>query len=168
MNLSPDGARISLRAPDNWHAHFRDGDLLDVLVPVFLEAGWRRRIVAEPNTNPPVLTGVEALAYRARIEARAKAADPASTLEVVSTIQITERTTGDTVREAHRCGVKVAKVYPFMVTTHSGNGVADYDRIDPALAAAEEVGTIVQFHGEHPSDEIEGTARHPRSGAARA
>ena len=156
MKLSHDGRRITLRAPDNWHAHFRDGALLDFLVPVFLESGWRRRIVAEPNTTPPVLTGEQALRYRDRIEARAKAFDPNSTLEVVSTIQITESTTGDTVREAHRCGVKVGKVYPFMVTTHSGNGVQNYDRIHPALALAEELGMTVQFHGEHPDDAVEG------------
>ena len=147
---------LTLRAPDNWHAHFRDGALLDFLVPTFADGGWRRRIVAEPNTTPPILTGAQALAYRDRIEAIAKAADPASTLEVVPTIQITETTTAEVVREAHRCGVSVGKVYPFMVTTHSGNGVNDYDRIWPALEAAEEVGSIVQFHGEHPDTEVEG------------
>lgn len=156
MNLSPDGRRLTLRAPDNWHAHFRDGALLEFLVPVFLDSGWRRRIVAEPNTTPPVLTGSQASRYRERIEARARAADPASRLEVVSAIQITESTTGETVREAVAGGVRVGKVYPFMVTTHSGNGVQDYDRIHPALAAAEEQGLIVQFHGEHPGEEVEG------------
>ena len=156
MNLSPDGRTLSLRAPDNWHAHFRDGALLDFLVPTFLEAGWRRRIVAEPNTTPPNLTGPQAVAYRERIEARARAFDPATTLEIVPVIQITESTTGETVREAQGCGVRVGKVYPFMVTTHSGNGVRDYDRIYPALEAAEALGTIVQFHGEHPAEDVEG------------
>ena len=156
MNLGPDGRSLTLRAPDNWHAHFRDGALLDALVPVFLEAGWRRRIVAEPNTTPPVLTGAQALRYRERIEARAKQADPASTLEVVPTIQITESTTGETVREAVDCGIRVGKVYPFMVTTHSGNGVQDYGKIYPALAVAEDLGMVVQFHGEHPDNEVEG------------
>ncbi len=156
MMLSPDGQTLTLRAPDNWHAHFRDGALMEFLVPVFLASGWRRRILAMPNITPPALTGPEALAYRERIEARAKACDPDSTLEVVSTIQITEGTTGATVRDAAAMGVKIGKVYPFMVTTHSGNGVQDYDRIYPALEAAENAGTIVQFHGEHPSEDIEG------------
>ena len=156
MKLSSDGTRLALRAPDNWHAHFRDGELLRFLVPTFIEAGWRRRIVAEPNITPPVLTGEQALQYRARIESRARQADPSSRLEVVPTIQITENTTAETVRDAVGCGVKVGKVYPFMVTTHSGNGVQDYDKLAPALAVAEELGMVVQFHGEHPGEEVEG------------
>ena len=48
---------LTLRAPDNWHAHFRDGALLEFLVPTFADGGWRRRTVAEANTTPPALTG---------------------------------------------------------------------------------------------------------------
>lgn len=147
---------VRLRAPDNWHAHFRDGAMLDFLVPVFLDHGWRRRIVAEPNISPPVLTGERALWYRGAILARARAHDPSTAVDPVMTIQITETTSGDTVRDARAVGVGVGKVYPFMVTTRSGNGVRDYDRIGPALEAAEEAGLIVQFHGEHPGDEVEG------------
>ena len=147
---------VTLRAPDNWHAHFREGAMLDFLVPVFLAAGWRRRIVAEPNITPPVLTGERALWYRDLILERARAHDPATTVEPVMTIQITEQTTGETVRDAFAKGVRIGKVYPFMVTTHSGNGVQDYDKIHPALAAAEDIGLIVQFHGEHPDDAVEG------------
>ncbi len=156
MKTSEDGCRVTLRAPDNWHAHFRDGPLLDFLVPVFLDAGWRRRIVAEPNITPPVLTGEAALDYKARIEARAREVDPASRLDIVPTIQITESTAPETVLHARALGVRVGKVYPFLVTTHSGNGVQDYDRIHPALEAAEAAGMIVQFHGEHPSEDVEG------------
>lgn len=147
---------LRLRAPDNWHAHFRDGPMLDFLVPVFLDAGWRRRIVAEPNITPPVLTGARALWYRDAILARARAHDPATTVDPVMTIQITETTSGATLREARAMGVGIGKVYPFMVTTHSGNGVQDYDMISPALEAAQDCGLIVQFHGEHPGEEVEG------------
>ncbi len=148
--------RLAIRTPDNWHAHFRDGALLDALVPVFIRAGWRARILAEPNIVPAVLTGRDALGYRDRILARARAVDPVTTLDPVPTIQITEATTAGTVREAADLGVRVGKVYPFMVTTHSGNGVRDYAKIAPALASAEACGMVVQFHGEHPDEAVEG------------
>ena len=105
MNTSP--RTVRLRAPDNWHAHFRDGPMLDFLVPVFLDAGWRRRIVAEPNITPPVLTGERALWYRDAILDRARAHDPSTTVEPVMTIQITETTSGATVRDAHAKGVGI-------------------------------------------------------------
>jgi dihydroorotase len=147
---------ITLRAPDNWHAHFREGAMLDFLVPVFLQSGWRRRIVAMPNITPPVLTGERAVWYRDLILERARAFDPATTVEPVMTIQITEQTTAAAIREAFALGVRMGKVYPFMVTTHSGNGVQNYAALDPALAAAEELGLTVLFHGEHPDEAIEG------------
>lgn len=156
MILSDDGRRLTLRTPDNFHAHFRDGPLLEALVPVFLDGGWRGRIAAEPNTTPPLLTGDMAVVYKTRIERRAREFDPATTLEIVPIIQITETTTAQTVRAAVAVGVRVGKVYPFMVTTHSGNGVQHYDRLDPALAEAEKAGMTVQFHGEHPDDAVEG------------
>ena len=151
--------RLTLRAPDNWHAHFRDGPLLDFLVPVFLRSGWRRRIVAEPNTTPPVLTGPHALRYRDadRGRARESTRPPRSRSCRPSRSPKPPRRRRSARRAA--CGVRVGKVYPFMVTTHSGNGVRDYDQLSPALEAAEDAGTIVQFHGEHPDRRRRGPAQ---------
>jgi dihydroorotase len=156
MNISHDGSTIAMRAPDNWHAHFRQDALLAFLVGIFLRYGWRRRIVAEPNTTPAKLTGELAITYAEEIRGLARAHKHGERLEPVAVMQITELTTPEMVREARRWGVQICKVYPYMVTTHSSNGVMDYTKIHPALAAAEEVGMIVQFHGEHPSDDIEG------------
>ena len=140
-----------MRAPDNWHVHFRQDALKDYLVPIFISSGWRHRIMAEPNTIPPKLTGKLAVEYGEDIRQRARQFPGGQTFEPVVTIQITEETTPDIVKESFMLGVRVVKVYPRYVTTHSHNGVVDYFKIYPALAVAEELSMIVQFHAEHPS-----------------
>lgn len=148
---------IVMRIPDNWHAHFRQGRLLKFLVSIMLEFGWRGRVVGEPNTQPPKLTGEEAVAYGEEIrEAARLSLDWNKTFEPVLTIQVTENTTVEMVLNAFMKGVRVIKVYPRYVTTHSENGVVDYLKIYPALQIAEDLGMVVQFHPEHPSYSIIG------------
>lgn len=156
MFIAQDRNSFTMRAPDNWHVHPRQGILMDYLIAIFIMWGWRHRIVAEPNTIPPKLTGAEAIEYGEAIRRCARQIPGGQTLEPVVTIQITEETTPQTVREAFAMGVRVFKVYPRYVTTHSENGVVDYFKIYPALAVIEELGGIVQFHAEHPSYDVMG------------
>ena len=73
--------QLQLTTPDDWHLHFRDGDMLQETVPA--TARCFRRAVVMPNLVPPVTTGALASAYRDRI----LAARPAgSQLEPVMTI----------------------------------------------------------------------------------
>lgn len=60
---------LTLTRPDDWHVHFRDGDLLAATVPPI--AAIFRRVVAMPNLKPPVRTATEALAYASRLRAAA-------------------------------------------------------------------------------------------------
>lgn len=147
-----------MRAPDNWHAHFRQGLLLVFLVGILIKYGWRRRVAAEPNTTPAILTGEQAIANREEIIAQSRTHKHGKRFEPVPIMQITESTTGDMVREARlRYGVRIFKVYPFFVTTNSANGVKDYTKIYTALKAVEEFyDVVVQFHGEDPNDDVEG------------
>lgn len=156
MNISSDGKTITMRAPDNWHAHFRQGVLIAFLVSFFIRFGWRRRILAMPNTTPPKLTGPEALDYAEQIKSIGRQMPNGGSFEPIAVIQITEQTTPEMIREAIRLGVRVGKVYPYFVTTNSENGVKDYKKIYPALAVAEELGMVVCFHGEDPDFEVEG------------
>ncbi|MFA6432579.1 MAG: hypothetical protein WCV82_02065 [Candidatus Paceibacterota bacterium] len=159
MKISQDGKVITMRAPDNWHAHFRQDVLLAFLVGVFLKYGWRNRIVAMPNTEPPLLNGDEAQRYRREIRDAACQSVFGDCLEPVPVIQITEHTTPEMVFDAVLHGVRHGKVYPFFVTTNSLNGVKDYRKIYPALGAAQMAGMIVLFHGEDPNHAIEGFAK---------
>lgn len=147
---------IKLTVPDNWHCHWRQGLLLVWMVKMLIESGFRGRVLGMPNTNPPILTGEQALAYGDEVY-RALAPYPEHLrFTPVLTIQITENTTPEMIRMAWTCGIRVAKVYPRYVTTNSENGVMDYEKIMPALEEAAYWGMIVCFHGEHPAYDVQG------------
>ncbi len=156
MQISADGNQITMRLPDNWHFHFRQGELLAFLVPICLQYGWRARLVAEPNTDPAKTNGHMTIAYKVEIETEAKKHPRSEKFEVIPALQITEHTTKEDIYLFHQLGGRVAKVYPLNVTTNSANGVYDYIKIYPALAACEALGIRVQFHAQHPSYDVEG------------
>lgn len=112
--------------------------------------------------QPAKLTGAEAMLYRKEILQAAKGLAHSENFEPVVTIQITEETTYRMMEDAFDCGVRVCKVYPRYVTTHSEHGVVDYTKIYPALSVAERLGMIVQFHPEHPSFEVPGRKKEAR------
>src|SRR6516162_32963 len=58
---------ITLRRPDDWHVHLRDGAMLAAVVP-FTARQFARAIVM-PNLVPPVSNIAAARAYRERIKA---------------------------------------------------------------------------------------------------
>ena len=63
---------LTLRQPDDWHVHLRDGDMLASVVNY--TARQFGRAIVMPNLVPPVTTADAARAYRDRI---VDAADPA-------------------------------------------------------------------------------------------
>src|SRR5580704_14100132 len=56
---------LTIRRPDDWHVHFRDGAMLRTVLP-FTARQFARAIVM-PNLVPPVTTMADARAYRERI-----------------------------------------------------------------------------------------------------
>lgn len=145
-----------MRIPDNWHAHFRQGETLAFLTQAFIENGWRGRIVAMPNTQPPKLTGLEAMDYRDEISYLGRGVFGSAEFTPVPVIQITEQTTPEVVHRAARLGVVAGKFYPYFVTTNSENGIKNYEKVYPALVAMQEQGMVAQFHPEDPSHDVEG------------
>jgi len=59
--------RITIRRPDDWHLHVRDGEMLKAVLPgTAKEFG---RAILMPNLVPPVRTREDAIAYRGRVMA---------------------------------------------------------------------------------------------------
>ncbi len=56
---------LTLKRPDDWHLHLRDGAVLESVVPH--SARQFGRAIIMPNLKPPVTTTAMALAYRKRI-----------------------------------------------------------------------------------------------------
>ena len=59
--------RITIRRPDDWHLHVRDGEMLKAVLPY--TARHFGRAVLMPNLVPPVRTTQDAVAYRERVMA---------------------------------------------------------------------------------------------------
>jgi dihydroorotase len=135
---------ITLRRPDDWHLHLRDGAALAAVVP-YTAAQFARAIVM-PNLKPPVITTEQALAYRQRI---LQAVPKVAKFEPLMTLYLTDRTEPSEVDRAKASGVIHGfKLYPAGATTHSDAGVTDIRKIDAVLARMAELGVILQIHGE--------------------
>jgi dihydroorotase len=135
---------LTLVRPDDWHLHLRDGDALRAVVG-FTAARFRRAVVM-PNLKPPVTTTALAAAYRDRIVAALPAG---CTFEPLMTLYLTDNTPPAEIERARASGfVCGAKYYPAGATTNSDSGVTDLDRVFPVLARMEELGMVLQLHGE--------------------
>ena len=140
---------ITIRRPDDWHVHLRDGDMLRVVAP-FTARQFARAIVM-PNLAPPVTRVAQAAAYRQRIMA---AAGPGFT--PLMTAYLTDQSDPDELARGHSEGVWVAaKLYPAGATTNSASGVTDIAAIRPALARMEKIGMPLLVHGEVTDPDVD-------------
>jgi dihydroorotase len=137
-------SRITIRRPDDWHLHLRDGAGMADVVPH--SARVFARAVVMPNLAPPVTTCAEALAYRERIVA---ALEPGSRFEPLMTLYLTDDTPPAEIRAAAGSGrIIAAKLYPAGATTHSAHGVTDVEKIARVLEEMEACGLPLLVHGE--------------------
>jgi len=135
---------LTLRRPDDWHLHLRDGAMLRAVLPE-TSRDFARAIIM-PNLVPPVVTSADAVAYRDRI----KAALPQGTdFTPLMTLYLTEDTDPADVRAAAESGLITAiKLYPAGATTNSASGVSNFDKVRPVLETMAEIGLPLCFHGE--------------------
>jgi dihydroorotase len=150
--------RLTLRQPDDWHLHLRDGDALAAVLP-HTAAQFARAIVM-PNLKPPVTTTALAAAYRERI----LAARPAgSRFEPLMTLYLTDRTDPREISRAKASGfVRGCKLYPAGATTNSDAGVTDVRNIYAVLEAMAEMDLPLQVHGEVTTPAIDVFDRETR------
>jgi len=141
---------LTLQTPDDWHLHFRDGDMLLETVPA--TARVFQRAIVMPNLVPPVTTAEMAVAYRDRI----LAARPAgSRFQPLVTLYLTDKTSKTDIQLAKAAGVVAAKLYPAGATTNSSSGVAALDALYPVFEAIAEAGMLLLIHGEVTDHEID-------------
>ncbi|WP_375690340.1 dihydroorotase [Pseudooceanicola sp. LIPI14-2-Ac024] len=142
---------LTLRRPDDWHLHLRDGAMLRAVLPE--TARHFARAIIMPNLVPPVVTGAQAAAYRDRIMA---ALPEGMAFEPLMTLYLTEDTDPADVAAAHASGlVKAVKLYPAGATTNSASGVRDFARIAPVLEKMAEIGLPLCTHGEVTAAEVD-------------
>jgi dihydroorotase len=140
---------LTIRKPDDWHVHLRDGAMLESVAP--WTARQFARAIVMPNLVPPVASLEAARDYRKRIlEATAPGFTP------LMTCYLTDQASPDELERGFREGVWIAaKLYPAGATTNSASGVTDIRNIYPALARMEQIGMVLCVHGEVTDPEID-------------
>jgi dihydroorotase len=143
--------RLTIRKPDDWHLHVRDGAMLQASLP-FTAQNFARAILM-PNLIPPVVTTADAAAYRER----ARAALPAgSTFTPLMTCYLRDDTDPDDVERGFREGVFTGvKLYPANATTNSAAGVTDLKKVYRVLERMEKIDMPFLMHGEDVDPDID-------------
>jgi dihydroorotase len=135
---------ITIRRPDDWHVHLRDGAMMAAILPY--TARQFARAIVMPNLVPPVTTIAAALAYRERIVA---ALPRGCDFTPLMTAYLTDASDPDEIHRGHRDGVFTAvKLYPAHATTNSAHGVTDFAHVMPVLERMAEIGMPLLVHGE--------------------
>jgi len=143
--------RLTLRRPDDWHLHLRDGEIMAQVLPA--SARCFARAIIMPNLLPPVTTVAMAADYRNRILA---ARPDGSAFEPLMTLYLTDNTSPqEIVRAAESDFVHAVKYYPAGATTNSDSGVTDLRKAYPALEAMQNAGVPLLLHGEVTDPDID-------------
>jgi len=143
--------RITLRRPDDWHLHLRDGA---ALASVLADTARRfARAIVMPNLKPAVRTTAQALDYRERILG---ALPEGAKFEPLMTLYLTDDTSPEEIARARLSGrVFGVKLYPAGATTHSDEGVTRLSRCFHALERMEQLELPLLVHGESTDPAID-------------
>jgi len=140
---------LTIRRPDDWHVHLRDGDMLGAVAPC--TARQFARAIVMPNLDPPVTSVEAAEAYRERIVAAA-----GDGFTPLMTCYLTDTADPEAIARGHEAGVwAAAKLYPANATTNSAQGVTDVRNIHAALERMQEIGMPLLVHGEVTDPEVD-------------
>ncbi|MFN3317558.1 MAG: dihydroorotase [Allorhizobium sp.] len=142
---------LTIRRPDDWHLHLRDGAMLEGVIGD--TSRHFARAIIMPNLVPPVVTTEDARAYRERI---LKALPAGDRFKPLMTLYLTEHTNPDDVEEGKRSGLITAvKLYPAGATTNSHGGVRDMEKAMPVLERMAKIGLPLCVHGEVTTPEVD-------------
>ncbi len=140
---------LTITRPDDWHLHLRQGRMLERVVAASAQVFGRALIM--PNTDPPILSGLDAGYYKQEI---LRATEKWGKFKPIMTIKLTMNTTARMIHEAAEAGVKAVKLYPTGVTTNSQDGV-DLGRLKEmaenlVFDAMADHDMVLCIHAEHP------------------
>ncbi len=143
--------KLTIRRPDDWHLHLRDGAMLEGVI-ADTSRHFARAIIM-PNLVPPVVTTADATAYRERI---LKALPAGDRFQPLMTLYLTEHTSPDDVEEGKKSGLITAvKLYPAGATTNSHGGVRDLNKAMPVLERMAKIGLPLCVHGEVTTPDVD-------------
>ena len=136
--------RLTIRRPDDWHVHLRDGAMLQAVAGH--TARQFGRAIIMPNLTPPVTDVAMAAAYRDRIRA---AVGEGIDFTPLMTCYLTDHSDPAEIAAGHAAGVFTAcKLYPAHATTNSAHGVTDILTLTAVLETLQRIGMPLLIHGE--------------------
>ena len=142
---------LTIRRPDDWHVHLRDGDIMAGVLPY--TARQFARAIVMPNLSPPVTTTEAVAAYRSRILA---ALPEGLDFTPLMTVYLTDDTDPDDLARGFAERVlAAAKLYPANATTNSAHGVTDVEKLMPVFQRMAEIGMPLLVHGEVTDRDID-------------
>lgn len=155
----PVGTRITIRTPDDFHHHCRDGTLTYSILQHATERF--ARCLMMPNLKPPVTTTELAVQYHSHIQEQLQLIEQnkkkdndsssSSSFEPLMTLYLTDTTTAEEIHKAaavSSCRIVGCKYYPAGATTNSDAGVTDIQKCYPALRALQEHNMMLCIHSE--------------------
>src|SRR3569623_2039278 len=123
--------RLTIRRPDDWHVHLRDGAMLEAVA--HHTARQFARAIVMPNLSPPVTTSAMAAAYRACILA---ALPPGNDFTPLMTLYLTDDIDPDEFVRGVGGGMgRVELARRHHTVAVPAHGVTDIARIVPAIEA---------------------------------
>ncbi len=136
--------KISIRKPDDWHLHLREGIVLKNIIRFSSE--YFGRAVIMPNTKDPITSIDKAISYRNSIFEFL----PSNTkFNPLMTIYLTDNISKDEIKKGFIDNVFfAAKLYPANSTTNSNHGVKDIKNLYKVFELMENIGMPLLIHGE--------------------
>ncbi|KAJ2997577.1 hypothetical protein HDV02_005389 [Globomyces sp. JEL0801] len=132
---------------DDFHVHLRQGALMKNVTPLLSSGGCRLAYaLVMPNLKPPITTTDQALEYKQKL------VEIAPEIEFIMTLYLNPDLTVEEIHKAAKAGIKGVKSYPRGVTTNSDGGIESYTVYYPIFEAMQQVGMVLNLHGEIPSD----------------
>lgn len=136
---------ITIRRPDDFHIHLRQGEALEQYAKDAAKCFARAMVM--PNTLPPIVSAEDVWEYKKRIMNATEGLDfqPLMTFKVLPEIDPSE------VAKMKEAGVIAGKLYPRGATTNAEDGVERMDDLFPLLEAMEKEEIVLSIHGEDPA-----------------
>jgi dihydroorotase len=129
-----------LLSPLDMHIHFRDGDLMRLVVPHTAQAF--AGAVAMPNLVPAVDSLEGVLSYREQL----LAATQGAAFEPFMTLFMRDFSEAELARAKPH--IIAVKLYPDGITTNSSGGVRSFEEVEAVLARMESLDIPLMVHGE--------------------
>lgn len=135
---------ITIKRPDDWHLHLRDGEMLKTVLP-YSSRDYGRAIIM-PNLVPPLKKLSDIIAYKQRILAALPSGHQFTPL---MTAYLSDDTCANDIITGYKSGILSAvKLYPAHATTNSDHGVSSINAVLPVLDSMQQYGIPLLIHGE--------------------